>query len=291
MAELKLSEQDLRQAMRAPRYWQHGQPEREAYHAWVSDAWRGLQGQRAEGGGRVEVRVRGYQRQRNGRTETVSNYTQSRDAADRRAAQAQGANEVATVGPEPGNAPPERSPDRSMAIIFIGGGADQKSRIVDRYREDAFNTAHNWLSPPTFAWDDARGVEAFIRGLPLGTRVRLVGHSYGGDTAAQVAARLGQAGRPVDMLVTIDPVGRGTSEAFFERVRDGARLWINVNATGGGSLDRSNMIAGFGGSWEFAPMGYAHEFLTAPVSHANLGGLMNARNSTQRSVAQEVIRR
>lgn len=39
---VKITEQDLRSAMRDPRYWRSGQPEREAFSGWVTRGWQGL---------------------------------------------------------------------------------------------------------------------------------------------------------------------------------------------------------------------------------------------------------
>ena len=70
----------------------------------------------------------------------------------------------------------------------------------------------------------------WVAAEPQGTRIVLVGHSYGGDTAAQVAATLGAQGRPVDTLITVDPVGRGVNEGFLARVRAGSCEWVNIRA-------------------------------------------------------------
>jgi hypothetical protein len=39
---IRITEPDLRQAMRDPRYWRSGHPEREAFGAWVTEGYRGL---------------------------------------------------------------------------------------------------------------------------------------------------------------------------------------------------------------------------------------------------------
>lgn len=163
----------------------------------------------------------------------------------------------------------------------------KKSHEISRFVE-GFPTTE-WRTHRTFTWDEAAEAEAFIRSQPPGTRVRLVGHSYGGDTAAQIAARMGAAGQPLDMLVTIDPVGRGASTGFFDRVRQGTRRWIDVNATGGSSFERSNLIAGFGGSWDYTPMGHADEFINVPVRHIDFAHMMEAVTANGRSVFLETI--
>ncbi len=238
----------------------------------------------------MAAQVRAYTRTRNGRTEQVGSYTQTRQAA-----QAEGESVVAQSAvdtPErPTGLPPIAGPSRDrVVVVFISGAADRMdARAVANYTQ-TFPTTE-WRSYRDFAWDEASQAEAFIRSQPEGTRIRLVGHSYGGDTAAQIAARLGAAGHPLDMLVTVDPVGRGTSSGFFERVRQGTRRWINVNATGGSSFQRSNIWAGLGGSWNYAPMGHADDFINAPVPHIEFAEMMDRSLANGRSIRLEVLAR
>jgi hypothetical protein len=42
MAMIPITEARLREAMRDPRYWQQGNPERTDYNAWVTQGWRAL---------------------------------------------------------------------------------------------------------------------------------------------------------------------------------------------------------------------------------------------------------
>lgn len=244
MPTIDMTERDLRNAMQDPRYWQAGHPEREDYARWVGDGWRQATG---SDGSTAVVQVRSYTRTRNGRTERVDSYTQTRQAG-----QPQGDTARAQAAPAartPQDLPPIAAPPDRVVVVFISGAADVKKshRVADYV--SGFPTTE-WRTHATFAWDEATNIESFIRRQPPGTRIRLVGHSYGGDTAAQIAARMGSAGRPLDMLVTVDPVGRGTSTGFFERVHQGTRRCINVNATGGSSLEQSNIVAGLGGSWD-----------------------------------------
>lgn len=63
---IPVTEESLRAAMRDPRYWRPGHPEREAYNHWVTEGWQAFV---REGGGRKGVvHVRAYTRTGNGRT-------------------------------------------------------------------------------------------------------------------------------------------------------------------------------------------------------------------------------
>lgn len=78
MPTIDTTERDLRNAMQDPRYWQAGHPEREDYARWIGDGWRQIAG---SDGSTAVVQVRAYTRTRNGRTEQVDSYTQTRQAA------------------------------------------------------------------------------------------------------------------------------------------------------------------------------------------------------------------
>lgn len=71
----QVTEESLRSAMRDPRYWRAGHPERDAYFRWVSDGWQAyVQGGEGRNG---IVHVRAYSRARNGKTENVAAHTRS----------------------------------------------------------------------------------------------------------------------------------------------------------------------------------------------------------------------
>jgi len=69
-----LSASDLRNAMRDPRYWRSGHPERADYFAWVSDGWRQLAAAERQPNSDGLVWVNPYTRRRGGETEDVSGH-------------------------------------------------------------------------------------------------------------------------------------------------------------------------------------------------------------------------
>ncbi len=295
MAGIAITERDLRAAMRDRRYWQAGHPEREAYVAWVGEGWRELAaaGRQGAGGDCVQVSVRPYERTRHGRREQVDGYTQCRPTTGRRADDIQVAQarrergrttEDAALSPSP---PPQPRPQ--PVVVFVGGFLDGESNIVRQYASE-FGLLHRDRRTQYFSHDEGAGIRRFIESLPNGTSVSLVGHSWGGNAAAEVAAALGAAGRPVDTLVTIDPVGLGTSEAFFARVRAGAGRWINVNAVGDGTPDFSDVVAFLGRPYGAGPRSYAHSFVDAPVPHGQFRSMMDKfRDAAGRSALDAVL--
>ncbi|SUE43692.1 Uncharacterised protein [Roseomonas gilardii subsp. rosea] len=81
MSLVKLTEADLRAAMRDPLYWGSHQPGQTGFRDWVTRGWRALAQAETRGGGTVHVQA--YTRVRNGRSEQVSAYTQARSGAGR----------------------------------------------------------------------------------------------------------------------------------------------------------------------------------------------------------------
>lgn len=71
---IPLSASDLRNAMRDPRYWRSGHPERADYFAWVSDGWRQLDAAAGQPNSDGLVWVDPYTRRRGGETEDVSGH-------------------------------------------------------------------------------------------------------------------------------------------------------------------------------------------------------------------------
>ena len=80
--------------------------------------------------------------------------------------------------------------------------------------------------------------------------IMIVGHSLGGGAAVEMAAELGQAGVPVQLVVTLDPVGAS-------QVSSNVRRSVNFHPTGGEDhfsviaaheRDLSNYVLGSGGA-------------------------------------------
>ncbi len=257
--------------MRDPRYWEAGHPERDAHVAVVTRGFQQLyNNESAEGDGRIQVNVRAHSRVVDNRHQHVDAYTQSRQArAPEQPALAQGV--PGRQGTEP--VPPPAVP--RPVVIFVGGLADGSTGIVEGFF-DRFGSPDAGHASRYFSHDDGRAIRTFIDSLPQGTRVSLVGHSWGGDTAARVAAALGAAGRKVDTLVTVDPVGRGIGAGFFERVKAGAIHWVNVNAVGTGRTNLPGLIAGLGNDYGSGPQRYADVFLNAPKGHEDFEGMLLA---------------
>ncbi|MDO9710249.1 thioesterase domain-containing protein [Paracraurococcus lichenis] len=163
-------------------------------------------------------------------------------------------------------------------LVLIGGAADRLLRKVGRVHDRLAGLPDAGMRLVHYRHHDQEGaILALIAAQPPGTPIRLVGHSWGGHAAARIAARLGEQGRPVDLLITVDPVARAVDARFLARVRAGARLWINARALGGARFHPSDLVAAIGGSYGPAPGRHAHLHLDLPHPHAAFDAMMACR--------------
>ena len=171
--------------------------------------------------------------------------------------------------------------------IFIGGFFDATYKTVKSYFD---NHKSDFSNPIYFSYDARREIRQYIAGLPTNTVINLIGHSYGGDTAAIMAVR---CGKPINLLITIDPVSWvGINSIFgpsYSTLTAHAAKWIDVNATGGGIFEGGNLPAGVGGAWNTGPSKSATIYYEVPKVHADFEGMMEADGPTGRSAEQMLI--
>lgn len=168
------------------------------------------------------------------------------------------------------NSPLNRIDPDGLRDIFVGGFGDSSSQIVQRY----YNNYHaNHPDSAYYQWTQQAAIEQDINSTPAGDPVNLIGHSYGGDTAA--AAALHTCGK-VNVLITIDPVSRFHYRGM-QNIENAVGTWVDVDAEGGSAFQPSNFIAGIGGAWDGAPAGIADSYIQdGNAIHASFGQMMNA---------------
>ena len=159
--------------------------------------------------------------------------------------------------------------------IFVGGGGDDWfSNIVENYEAD-----YSKLNPDYtcryFSWTSQGAVTDLIRDLPREAHVTVVGHSYGADAAFSAVT----ASRAVDVLVSIDPVGRiGPSWAS---IRSAARIWLNARAEPSRERRRvDDGVAFIGGKYPRPPApgeaGAPDHSLIVDINHGSFRVMMRA---------------
>ncbi|MDR3515024.1 MAG: hypothetical protein P4M00_04350 [Azospirillaceae bacterium] len=153
------------------------------------------------------------------------------------------------------------------AVAFVGGFFDGTTGIVQNQAHE-FADTHPGKTIEYFSWLDEGDLRLWIqRQTAAGKTPAVIGHSWGGDTAAKVVAK----GTKVDLLLTLDPVssipGKAdpapTRRPDFKDVAANGGKWINVVPDyHEGMSERSNFIAGVGGRWNKGPQPYTTEFYT-----------------------------
>ena len=183
--------------------------------------------------------------------------------------------------------PPPQSGQASLPqIVFIGGFGDsvtrQVVRVVDELRPLLPGHVLHYFGH--WQWVPAARL---VAGLPAGGPLILVGHSWGANRAVRLV--LANPGR-VRRLATIDPVG-WQARYLVRRLRGAVPEWINVQATGGGAWEASNIVARIGRPYGALATGAAHLGLLVPVPHRDVRGMLLARVPPPdgRSVLQRII--
>lgn len=142
--------------------------------------------------GTRQVHVRAYSRVVNGRVQQVSDYEQTREGEKQADVPGVERETEKSVKPEPA----EQGDGPRHVVIFVGGAGDGMFLPVKEFFR-RFARDNPDIQVEYFAHDEPGAIRRLIEGLPRGTQMSLVGHSWGGDTAAQVAAALGAEGRRV----------------------------------------------------------------------------------------------
>lgn len=132
--------------------------------------------------------------------------------------------------------------------IFIGGGGDTWfGHIVESYAAD-YARLNPSYECSYFSWTDRGDIRKLLDQLPNDAAISVVGHSYGGDTAFSAIQ-----GRTIDLLISIDPVGR--FKASWTSVRPHCKTWLNVRAEPSDARRTSDdTIAAIGGKYPRPPV-------------------------------------
>jgi pimeloyl-ACP methyl ester carboxylesterase len=120
--------------------------------------------------------------------------------------------------------------------------------------------------------------------MPKGRRINLIGHSYGGDTAADIVEILPNR---IHTLITIDPVSR-INFPDYTLIRRNSSLRINVNAVSP-VLSNGDIAAFFGGSWNDSSKDYSNIHIRAPFTHKQFEEMMHYKPSQTHQSPQELL--
>jgi hypothetical protein len=213
-------------------------------------------------------------------------------------------------------AEPTPLPSQVDAVyIFIEGGqtsSDNPNAPVRVYLDTTKNSdgrdlKYNSIKCDEFTWTscgasnvkyashyDGVQIESYIQTLPQDIKVYLIGHSWGGCIAAQIAAKPGM--RKIEELITIDPVDKNLDSSgpedrdrqpaainrpqLFNDARANVTQWKDVDATlddssaNSSRWDGSDRAAYIGGDWGIEPMFYATFFPNDIAHHSDFHIMM-----------------
>jgi pimeloyl-ACP methyl ester carboxylesterase len=168
------------------------------------------------------------------------------------------------------NSPLNRIDPNGLRDIFVGGAGDASSGIVQSYYAQYHQT-----NPDSayYSWEDLNAILQDIASAAPNDPINLIGHSYGGDTAATAARK---TCRKVNLLITIDPVSH-FHNFDMQAIANAVNTWVDVDAEGNNPFQWSNLISGLGGAWDNDPAGVANLYIQDNgVNHEDFRSMMNA---------------
>jgi hypothetical protein len=201
--------------------------------------------------------------------------------------------------------------------VFIGGLLDGEYRNVLDYYNNVFLPQHpntmtfmsKYFSYDETSPDGGPSLSPYLAALPSGTTINLIGHSYGGDTAVNLAA---SSGRPINLLITIDPVGGRSDPTYptaypprrapsfpwssrlikkFRALKTNTATWIDVDAQPSAD-DASDIVALLGGKYDElpnTPVKYDTLFIGAIGEHHSQFSDMMILPGTDGKSAQDIL--
>lgn len=158
---------------------------------------------------------------------------------------------------------------KRIVTLFIGGAADKNSYYTisptELIKDGAATPYLNWVKSvksiehytlyfgyeEVFRDEHVAGLCTYIGSTK--TPVYIIGHSLGGWNGAHLSQILTDKGFHIEMLITLDPVGKGAmvwaaSDIHYEIPTPKADFWINISAMPNKD-DSSDVIADFGERW------------------------------------------
>ena len=125
-------------------------------------------------------------------------------------------------------------------IIYVGGAGEGSIHDAGKMAMDAFYGSDKYHM---FYWTQESEIEDFINKQSKNDEIILIGHSYGGDTAENVAHDI--TDRTLDKLITLDPVSFWD---FSGSKPESVNNWYNVIAEDD-QYTWNDFIADVGGQW------------------------------------------
>ena len=197
---------------------------------------------------------------------------------------------------------------RKAVAFFIGGAGDKESyyfngpfgnvaiaqNALDSELADYRGTKE--YASYYLGYNEARGnkdIKTYVlANIPTkAIPVYIVGHSLGGWNGAHLSQYLSDQGYRIEMLVTLDPVGKGVLVQTFSDIHSkepnpSSKFWINIRAQPK-TPDQSDSVAEFGERWIVTNGPQVNA--VAPNNHYDAIGLFTIRLPTGKSAKQHIL--
>jgi pimeloyl-ACP methyl ester carboxylesterase len=141
---------------------------------------------------------------------------------------------------------------RKNLVIFMGGAGDSAIKIMFKVAKEYQENHHAYQDVYYRTHSSGAHVIKLVETYhAAGRKVAVIGHSWGGSSAVHAVAL--KTDIPIDILATLDPVGR------FQRKPpakpSGVSRFINVyiNYAKADLINIPNFVARVGGAWESVP--------------------------------------
>ncbi len=162
-------------------------------------------------------------------------------------------------------------------IIFVGGFGDTLFlgpvyKYARRYRKNFQGDDVHY-----FSWSQTEQIARTISTRTPRMKLVVVGHSYGGDTVMKIAS---QAMSRIDLLITIDPVGR--NQLTSAQVLDAVGTWLNIQAAPL-RLSPFDVMANVGGKYSEI---IAHHSYICSCGHLDIDAMMKHGNPSAEYLMQ-----
>jgi RHS repeat-associated protein len=175
-------------------------------------------------------------------------------------------NLYAYVGNDPVNV---RDPTGAFRDIYIGGGGDTVTKIVQSYAERQ-QAQHPNRDIQYFIWSDTKGISNAVNTTLPEAPLNIIGHSLGGAEAIRQADATNRA---VDNLITVDPVDMPGFAVSPNLTLQNVKSWANITANPA-SGNQSDAVAAVGGKVDSTVTSQAGANFTSPQNHANFGAML-----------------
>lgn len=184
-------------------------------------------------------------------------------------------------------APLKRPKERGGgADIFIGGGLDDRKipllapgRLIDKgVMRDYADRYRDETGRPTEYFGNAKTdkvLRAVREANATGGPVNVIGHSWGGTDAYNIAAQARREGLRIDNVVTLDPVGGGLGLAGRDLGKLSPGQWTNITANPR-TVGLADLVAAIGGKPSELPISEAGHYGSVRAGHEDVDAMMQA---------------